>query len=384
VASQGSRTFNFGAGNPDPDVFPADDLAAAASRAILQHGRMLAQYPEARGIPALREVAQQRFERNNRVRPPLDDIVITNGAMQGLQLSAQGLAKPGDCVILEEFEYVGTIRVFKQYGLELVPVPLDDEGMRMDALQEVLERQIRIGRKPAFIYTTSTYQNPTGTTLPLARRQQLVEIGRRFEITIVEDDTYSDMNFEPLTTPSVYSLAAPGEVLYIGSFSKILGPGVRLGFFVAPEAMQTRLMPFKTDGGTSALSQLIAAEYFRTGSNLWDHIDEGRLAVKDKRNALLDALETEFGGIDEMHWSRPEGGLFMWVRMPERVDRMRMWQAAADRGLTYHLGQSFHALGQDVPYLRLAFGWIEKEDIADGVHLLAELMRESVPAGVKI
>jgi len=300
--------------------------------------------------------------------------------MQCLQLSAQGLAKPGDSVILEEFEYVGTIRVFKQLGLDLVPVPLDDQGMRMDALADVLERQVQSGRKPAFIYTTATYQNPTAATQPLERRKQLVEVARKHGVPIVEDDTYSDISFEPLGSPSIYSLAAPGEVLYIGSFSKILGPGVRLGFFVAPESVQARLMPFKTDGGTSALSQLIAAEYFRTGSNLWDHIDEGRLAVKDKRNALLDALETEFGGVDEMRWSRPEGGLFMWVRLPEGVDRMRMWQAAADRGLTYHLGQSFHALGKDVPYLRLAFGWIEKEDIADGVHLLAELMRESVPA----
>ena len=170
MASTAQRTFNFGAGNPDPGVFPSDDLAAAASRAIAQHGRLLAQYPEPKGIASLREVAQERFEHNHHVRPSLEDIVITNGAMQGLQLSAQGLARPGDTVLLEEFEYVGTIRVFKQLGLELVPVPLDDDGMRMDALEEVLEGQARIGRKPAFIYTTATYQKPTGTTQPLERR----------------------------------------------------------------------------------------------------------------------------------------------------------------------------------------------------------------------
>src|SRR5262249_37083976 len=130
----------------------------------------------------------------------------------------------------------------------------------------------------------------------------------------------------------------------------------------------------------SALAQLIAAEYFRTADNLWEHIEEGRQAVKQKRNALLDALETEFGGIDEMRWSRPEGGLFMWVRIPTSVNRQRMWEAAAQRGLTYALGQAFHALGEDVPYLRLAFGWIDKDDIPDGIHLLSELMKDNIPA----
>lgn len=383
MVTSAQRTFNFGAGNPDPGVFPVDGLAEAAARAIERHGRLLAQYPDPRGVAALREVAQERFKKNHHIQPPLDDIVITNGAMQGLQLSAQGLARPGDAVIVEEFEYSGTIRVFKQLGLELVPVPLDDDGMRMDALAEVLERQTRAGRKPSFIYTTATYQNPTGTTQPIERRRRLVELARGYGVPIVEDDTYGDISFEPLRVPALYTLADPGDALYIGSFSKVLGPGVRLGFFIAPESISSRLMPYKTDGGTSALSQMIAAEYFRTGSNLWEHIEEGRQAVKAKRNALLDALETEFGGMEGMHWSRPEGGLFMWIKLPEGIDRARLWELAVARGLTYATGQAFHALGQDVAYLRLAFGWIDKDDIPEGVHLLAELMHQSVGAGVR-
>jgi 2-aminoadipate transaminase len=375
-----ARTFNFGAGNPDPGVFPSQDLGEAARRVLTRLGAELAHYPEARGLPELRGVAQQRFERNHHHRPPLEEIVITNGAMQGLQLSAQGLARPGDTVVMEEFEYSGTIRVFKQCGLRLAAVPVDEQGMRMDALESELEQQSASGKLPAFIYTTASYQNPTGTSQPLERRQKLLELGRKYGVLIVEDDTYGDISFEPLTVPAIYALANPGEVMYIGSFSKILGPGVRLGFFMATESIITRLMPWKMDGGTSMLAQLVVAEYFK--DHLWDHIEEGRQAVKDKRNALLDALEGEFGPVPGMTWTQPDGGLFVWVKLPEDVNRARLQELALARGITYSTGQAFHALSQDVPYLRLSFGWIEKGDIAEGVHALAECVREAMPAAV--
>ncbi len=369
--------FNFGAGNPDPGVFPTQALAEAAKRAILRMGPELAHYPDHSGLPELRQVAQERFERNHHVRPPIEDIIISNGAMQGLQLSAQGLARPGDAVMMEEFEYVGTIRVFKQCGLELLAVPVDEQGMRMDALAEMLRHQADIGRLPAFIYTTASYQNPTGTTQPVERRRRLLELARQYRLTIVEDDTYGDISFEPLEVPAIYALADAGEVMYIGSFSKILGPGVRLGFFIASEKLRAQLMPWKMDAGTSMLSQLIAAEYFK--DNLWQHIEEGRQAVKDKRNVLLDALEGEFGNVPGMSWTQPDGGLFVWIRLPEEVDRARLQELAQARGITYATGQAFHAMNEDVPYLRLAFGWIDKDEIAEGVRALADCVRQAMP-----
>jgi 2-aminoadipate transaminase len=372
------REFNFGAGNPDPGVFPACELGDIAQHVLAREGKELAHYPDPLGLPALRAVAAERFEHNHGVRPRIEDIVITNGAMQSLILTAQGLAKPSDSVIVEEFEYGGTIRVFKQWGLKLVGVPLDDHGMRMDALADTLLQQDRLGKRPAFIYTTASYQNPTGTTLPRERRERLIELARQYDIPIVEDDTYGDISFEPLTEPAVYALAEPGRAMYIGSFSKILGPGIRLGFFIAPQVIAERLMQWKIDGGTSALAQMIAAEYFK--DNLWDHVDEGRLSVKDKRNVLLDSLETEFGGLPGMHWSRPDGGLFVWIKLPEDVDRVRLRELAAARHIIYATGQAFHAHGEDVAYLRLAFGWIDREDIQEGVRLLAECVREAMPA----
>lgn len=367
-----ARTFNFGPGNPDPGVFPARELAAAAQRVLSRSGTDLARYPDPKGLPALRELVQARFERSHGMRPALDNIIITNGAMQGLQLAAEALAKPGDAVVLEEFEYGGTIRVFKQHGLRLVGAPLDDHGMRVDALESIITEH-----RPAFIYTTASYQNPTGTTLPHERRVALVEVARRHNIPIVEDDTYADISFEPQLERAIYTLAEPGEVMYITSLSKILGPGVRLGYFIAQEPMLARLLAWKTDGGTSALSQMVAAEYF--ADNLWTHMQEAALAVKDKRNVLLDSLEAEFSGMG-MHWTRPDGGLFLWVSLPPEVDRARLSELASARGVTYATGQAFHAGGEDVPYLRLAFGWIDKQDIPDGVRQLAECVRTAMPA----
>ena len=371
------REYNFGPGNPDPGVFPAAELGAAAQRVLSRLGTELAHYPDPLGLPELRAVAAERFERNQGIRPALEDIVITNGAMQSLVLSAQGLARPGDSVVMEEFEYGGTIRVFKQHGLKLVGVALDDEGMRMDALERVLAEQ---SPKPAFIYTTSSYQNPTGTTLPRDRRERLLELAQQYQMPVVEDDTYGDISYEPQSEKAIYAYAKPGEVMYIGSFSKILGPGIRLGFFIAPQPLHSRLMAWKIDGGTSALSQMIAAEYFK--DHLWEHVEEGRNSVKDKRNLLLDALETEFSNVEGMHWTRPDGGLFVWIKLPENVDRNRIKQLAAERGILYATGQAFHAGDEDVPYLRLAFGWIEREDIAPGVRVLAQCVRESMPARV--
>ncbi len=374
------KMFNFGAGNPDPGVFPARELGEVAQRVIVREGKELAHYPDPLGLPELRAVAAERFERNHGVRPRIEDVVITNGAMQSLILSAQGLARPGDSVVLEEFEYGGTLRVYRQHGLQLLGVPLDDHGMRMDALADVLQRQDRIGKRPAFIYSTSSYQNPTGTTLPLERRQRLIELAVQYDIPIVEDDTYGDISFEPLTDRAVYAVAEPGRVMYIGSFSKILGPGIRLGFFIAPQALATRLLPWKIDGGSSGLSQMIAAEYFK--DHLWEHVEEGRLAVKDKRNVLLDALESEFGATPGMHWSRPAGGLFVWIKLPKDVDRTRLQELAAARHIIYASGRAFHAYDQDVAYLRLAFGWIDRDDIQEGVRRLAECVREATPAAV--
>lgn len=372
-----ARTFDFGSGMPDPGTFPAAALAEASHRAILEVGASFVRYPEPRGYAPLRQIASARFARNHGVDVPVHDVVITNGSMQGIILATQALCRPGDTVVLEEFCYSGTLGVLRQFGAHLAGVPLDEHGMRLDALETELDRLEREDRRVAFLYTIATHQNPTGTIMPVERRRQLVEICRRRSITIVEDDCYADVVFEGEMPPAMYSFAEAGTVLYIGSFSKVLGPGVRLGYFMAPDALATQLLAYKRDGGTSTLSSAIVAEYLK--DELWSHVSEVCAAVKAKRDRLFTAVDRELGGLVER--THPMGGLFTWLRLPDDVDTQAIAQLAKERNVIYGLGRSFDAADRDIPFLRLAFGFIDEDLIDEGISLLGECIEGAAPGG---
>jgi 2-aminoadipate transaminase len=375
AATPAAPQFNFGSGMPDPKTFPSEALGAAAQRAILREGPSLVRYPDARGYPPLRQIAISRFRRNHGVELPLSDVVLTTGSMQAIILATQALSHPGDTVVVEEFCYSGTLGVLRQYGTRLEGVPLDEHGMRLDALDETLSRLANEGRRVAFVYTIATHQNPTGTILPLERRRALLDICRRHGVVIVEDDCYADVLFEGQAPQAIYALANPGEVIYIGSFSKILGPGVRLGYFVAPEALTAKLLAYKRDGGTSALASMIVAEYFQ--DHLWSHIEEVCTAVRAKRDTLFASLTRELGGL--VDWSQPHGGLFTWIRLPEGINTQAIAEQAKERGILYGSGRSFDAADRDVSYLRLAFGFIDGDLIPEGIARLGECIEGAAP-----
>ena len=365
-----ARSFNFGSGMPDPATFPSRELAEAAVRIVSQMGEVLVKYPDPKGWPALREIAVERMRKSHGLHVPLDQVVLTNGSTQPIGLAGLGLAGAGATIVVESFTYVGTLNAFRRVGADLVGVPLDDEGMRVDALAETLDRLVAQGRKPAFIYTIPTYQNPTGTTLPLERRRQLLDIATARDILIIEDDCYADVRFtDEAPPPALYALAEPGRVIYLGSFSKILGPGIRLWYVIAPEPRMAELLRFKIDGGTSTLSAMIAAEFLR--EHMGTHIATCNRALQAKRDTLLAALEERFGR-SGVEWTRPEGGLFTWLRLPAPIDIARVRALAAEAGIQCGAGRSFDAADQDIPYLRLAFGFIDRGDIPDGVAALAD------------
>jgi 2-aminoadipate transaminase len=369
------REFNFGSGMPDPGSFPTEALASAAQRVLLREGPSLVRYPEARGYLPLREIAAQRFRRNHTLDVSPADVTLTTGSTQGITLVTQAYVAPGDVVVVEEFCYSGTLGVLRQFGADVVGVPLDDQGLRPDLLGATLERLRREGRRVAYVYTIATHQNPSGTILPLSRRAEVLAICRRNGVLLVEDDCYADVVFEGEMPPAIYTLAEPGEVLYIGSYSKILGPGCRLGYFIAPDAVAQKLLAFKRDGGTSSLAAMIAAEFFQ--EHLWSHIAEVCAAVKTKRDVLFGALERELGGLVE--WTRPQGGLFTWITLPEGIDTQAIARLAKERGLLYGTGRAFDAADRDVAYLRLAFGFIDADLIADGVARLGECIEGAAP-----
>ena len=369
--------FNFGSGMPDPATFPAAELAAAAARVLPSSAEVLVRYPDPRGWPALRAVAAERLRRSFGLEVPPEQILLTNGSMQPIGLAATCLAGAGATILVESFSYVGSLNAFRRVGATLEGVALDDQGMLPEALAAALDRLAAEGRRPAFLYTIPSHQNPTGTTMPLGRRREVLAIARAHGLLVVEDDCYADVRYVAAPPPPpLYALAEPGQVLYIGSFSKVLGPGVRLGYAVAPEPLMSDLLRGKIDGGTSALAAMIVAEYFR--DHLWDHIAEANRALASKRDTLLAALEQHLGGRG-IHWTRPEGGLFTWLRLPEGSDTVRLRELATAAGIQYGSGRSFDAADREVPYLRLAFGFIDRADIPPGIAALARCLADVLP-----
>ena len=366
------RVYDFGSGRTDPGSFPTEELAAAAREAVREIGPELCLYPGDMGHQGLREIMAARESEREGVDVSPDHISLMNGSMQAVTLVAEALMQGvGDIVVTEELTYSGTIGAYQNLGVELVGVPLDEHGMRTDALADTLEDLHRKGTPPRFIYTLATYQNPTGSMMPRARRLELLEVARRYDAVVVDDNCYGDVHFEGAKEPSLYALDDSPNIIYICSLSKILGPGVRVGYVVARPPMLGRLLDRRFDGGNSLLASSICAHYFR--DRLWDHIESNNAILKEKRDAVFTGLEQSVGDI--CTWSRPVGGLFIWVEFPDDVDRDKLMALCAERNIMVARGQGFHIHREDVPAIRLAFGYAALEDIQEGVPLLGECIQ---------
>ena len=368
------RIFDFGSGCTSPETFPTQDLVRAAARAIPEVGEAFTRYPGDLGHAGLREVMAARESTREGVSVDADHIVLTNGSTQGFVLVAEALMEgSGDVVVSEELTYSGTIGAYRRLGIELAGVALDEQGMRSDDLERVLTELHGRGTPPRFIYALTTYQNPTGVVMPKARRLEVMEIARRFDCIVLEDNCYGDVHFEGPKEQSLYALDDDPRHVYLCSLSKILGPGVRVGYLLARPPMLERLLDRRYDGGNSLLAACILAEFFR--DQLWDHVERTNAALKEKRDAVFAGLQETVG--DTCSWSRPVGGLFIWVRLPEGVDTGRLAELAGERNVRYARGSAFHIRGEDIPYLRLAFGHCSLADIREGIPLLAQCIEQA-------
>lgn len=368
------KTFPFGSGRPDPASFPNRGLAEAAMRILPELGDELACYPGSLGYEPLRKLMSRRFAHREGVALPVDQIVLTTGSMQAVTLMAQVFVEsPGDVIVLEEYSYSGTLSAYRKEKAELVGIPLDDHGMRMDALEGTLDRLVSRNQKPKFIYTLVTYQNPTGSIMPLGRRRELLDIAGRYAIPVVEDHCYADTVYEDHHEPALWTLEHDTPVIHIESLSKILGPGIRLGYLAAPRDLLDPILQYRRDGGTSALSAAIVYEYFR--EELRPHVDRINAIVRKKRDLMFEML-SRFP--DAFEWfSRPRGGLFIWVKLPDVTDTVACEQLAESVGVDYAPGKAFHVSNMDVPYIRLAFGFATHDDIRTGIPILADCVRSS-------
>ncbi|MEE2785670.1 MAG: PLP-dependent aminotransferase family protein [Pseudomonadota bacterium] len=366
--------YDFGAGRSDPSTFPTEALQAAAVKVIGEQFEAITQYPGNLGHAGLRTaMAKREGEREGFTIDP-DHLLLTNGSMQAVTLTAEALQENhGDTVLVEEFSYPGTLSAYRSLKFDMVGIRLDEGGMRIDHMEEELDRLDKEGRKPKFIYAISTYQNPTGFNMPKARRQEMIELAHRHEVPIIEDNCYADVHYEGDIEPAIFALDASPNHIYLGSLSKILAPGFRLGYVYARPPMLEKILGRRHDAGSNYLASAIAAEFYKEG--IESHADVTNPVLKNKRDLTISGLKDQLE--DLCVWSNPVGGLFIWVRMPDDVDRKALYESAQANGVNFLPGAAFHYKNRNKPYLRLAFGHLTEEQIQDGIPILARCLREA-------
>ena len=371
-----NRIYDFGSGCTNPDTFPVEELAKAAASGIREVGAEFSRYPGDLGHLGMRQILARRESDREGIAIDPDHVALTNGSMQGVTLTAEAFLVDGEpnIIVTEELTYSGTIGAYRRLGVQMAGVRVDEQGMCIDDLEAVLQRLQHAGTPPRFIYTLPTYQNPTGSVMPRERRLQLIEVAHRFGIPIVEDNCYADVHFEGDKEPALYTLDDTDHPhIYLCSLSKILGPGVRLGYVYAKPPMLKKVLDRRYDGGNSLLAASVLASFF--GDRLWDHVNRMNIALKEKRDAVFAGLQTYLG--DVCTWSHPVGGLFIWVHLPDDVDHQKLRQLADEANVRYAPGSAFHIEGVDLPNLRLAFGYPPLDAIHEGIPFLAEGIRSA-------
>jgi 2-aminoadipate transaminase len=367
--------YDFAIGRTNPETFPVEAFKAAAQRAIEREHELLSLYPGELGHEGMRRLMAERESQREGVIVTPDRISLTNGSMQGVTLVAEALTESrGDIVIAEEFTYPGTLSTYRDLGLRTIGLPIDEHGMSAAALEQTLVELERAGTRARFIYTEATYQNPTGTVMPRARRVEILALAKRFDTILVEDNCYGDVHYDGEKPPAFYALEDWDKHVYLCSLSKILAPGVRLGYLMAAPALFRRILNRRHDAGSNTLAASIVAEYLSTAGT-WRHCEAQNAVLASKRDLLVDTLAEHLG--DLCCWSNPAGGLFLWLRFPDDVDRDRLQALADERGFKYARGRAFHVDNDDVPYLRLAFGHVPDQAIRDGIPVLARCIREA-------
>ena len=372
----GRVKFDFTGGNNDPDSLPLDGLVAAADAVLRREGRTLATYglnSGPQGYRKLREFLAGKLKADAGIDCTADDLLITSGSLQALDLINGALLARGDTVIIEEDCYQGSINRLTRLGVAAVGIPLDRDGMRMDALAAALEELKRKGIRPKYIYTIPTVQNPTATILPLERRREMLRLSAAYGVPIFEDDCYCDLIWSGERPPAIYAMSEQGGVIHIGSFSKSIAPALRVGYIVAPWEVMSRVLPLKTDAGSGALEQMVLGEYCT--ANFSKHVLALRRGLRAKLETLMEALNEHFG--TAAVFDDPKGGIFLWVKLPDSVDALKLYQAALKAGVAINPGPEWSVNKQQArSRMRLCFASPSHEEIHEGIGMLADVCRK--------
>ena len=370
--------YDFAVAFPDPDTLPLDGLVEALKTALGREGRDLAYYPMATGLPSLRELVAEKLSRDRAMSVNPDDVALTSGSGEAIGMLIQALTDPGDVALTEEYVYLGTLRQLRRFGADVVSVKCDGQGILPQDLEATLSRLTGQGKRVKYLYTIPVFQNPLGWTMTLERRRQVLEITRKYGVPVFEDECYVDLRFEGEDVPSFHSLDDTGQVMYVGSFSKIIAPGMRMGYLVAPTEVLQRAMSFKAGGGVNQFAALAVEEYLKR--DMYRHIDEQNRTLLVKRDAMLSSLGEHFGGAAT--WNAPEGGLYVWLEFPDGTDLAGIQGQVLEEGVSYYNGTQFSPEGRGANLARLCFGHPTPETVYDGVAELARILdRHGVMGG---
>ena len=370
------EVISLAGGLPDTSTFPPDTFAAIAQRIAAESCAKALQYGPTEGLDGTKAcIAQVMAAEGMRVAP--EDMIVTTGGQQVIDLVTKTLIDPGDVVIAEGPTYPGAVPVFCAYQADVVQVDMDADGMRIDLLEETLDRLERDGRRPKFIYTVPSFQNPAGVTMSQPRRRRLVEVAHERELLVLEDNPYGLLRYEGDPPPPLLSLDGGVYVMYLGTFSKILSPGIRLGWVVAPPPVLEKINLGKqaADLCTSTLSQLMVQAYFEE-SRWRDYVESLTEVYRARRDTMLDALADHFPR--QAEWTRPAGGLFIWVTLPDFIDTTDLLARALRDNVAFVPGEAAFLDGRGRNAMRLNFSGSDEVAIREGIRRIGEVVTEQV------
>ncbi len=369
--------ISFGGGLPNPSAFPVEIIHKCVDNIFKKDIQNALQYGSTEGLPQLRSALAERMKSKKNINCELHDILITSGAQQALFLSALCFLDPGDTYLSSVPTYLGAIQAFSAFEANCESIPMTEVDIDIDSLRRNLERLHRTGINPKFLYTVSNFQNPSGETVSLKNRKELLNIASEYDFLIIEDDPYGELIFEGKLIPSIKSFDKKGRVIYISTFSKILAPGFRLGWVIASKEIIDKFIFAKqaADLCTNVFSQYVAYEYV-SGSYLDKQVVKIKKMYKQKRDIMLESLKKYFP--KEAKWTVPEGGMFIWVTLPKKINANLMLQKSIAKKIAYVSGDAFYPDGGNYNSMRLNFSFSEDKIIKEGIRRLAEVIKDEL------
>ena len=367
-------SISFAAGNPNPDSFPVADMKRIADEIFENEPVTALQYGITEGYAPLRELVAKRLKKVYDIGTPDDDLIIVTGGQQGIELTCKVVCNEGDTVICENPSFIGALNAFRSLGAKLVGVPLEDDGISLEALENALKANPRA----KFLYTIPTFQNPAGITTSYEKRHAVLELAKKYDILILEDNPYGDLRFSGKDVPTYKSMDSEGRVVYCGSFSKVLSAGMRIGFLCAGKELISKIVVAKQveDVHTNVLFQMICAKYIEQ-CDLEAHISEIRVLYRKKAELMLSALEKYMP--EEVGFTRPEGGIFLWCSLPEGLSLDEFVKKAGEKNVFVVPGTAFAAdPEEECRSFRLNYSMPSDDEITRGIKILADIAREMI------